>query len=170
MAVCFRRGRMPFPTRADPRFQIVHVPQDVTDARAAHTDHLRIAIQELRVFRGRCKSLIQSCQPCSCTRFDVRRSIRGRSGPFKDTCRMAIVDCEIQTAARLQDAVEFQKPRFDQVVEVCEHRACVNQAARPSLWRSKTAGIVAPDASGQHSPRDTTPQISVFASDRGDGE
>ena len=128
MAVGFRRGRMPFPTRADPGFQIVHVPQDMTDARAAHRDHLHVALQELRVFRG----AVQEFDPAlpallTLDPFDIPRSVRECPRPFKDTDRMAIIDHEIQTAARLQDALELQKPGFDQVVEVREHRARVDE-------------------------------------------
>jgi hypothetical protein len=86
----------------------------MTDARAAHSHHLCIAPQELRVF-WRAMQEIDPLLPRLFTlhAFDVPRSVPGRPGSFKDTHCVAIIDGEIQTASRIQNALKLQKPSFD---------------------------------------------------------
>jgi hypothetical protein len=100
----------------------------VTNAGAAYTHHLRVAPQELRVF-WRAVQKLEPVLPRLLTlhALYVPGPVLGRSSPFKDTDGMAIVYCEIETSARLQNALELQKPSFHQVVEVRKNRARVNK-------------------------------------------
>jgi hypothetical protein len=86
----------------------------MTDARAAHSDHLCIAPQELSVFWVAVQE-IDPVLPALFTlhAFDVPRSVSGRPGSFKDTDCVAIIDGEIQTASRVKNALKLQKPSFD---------------------------------------------------------
>jgi hypothetical protein len=75
-----------------------------------------------------CKNVSHPRHDCSpCTRLYVPRSAIGCSGAFKDSDRMAIVYREIKTSTPLQNALDFQKPDFNQVVQVRKNRARVNK-------------------------------------------